>query len=99
MAIYYANVEEIEEVAKNVNKLAIMYDNEINNLFRRLSDVPTVTKEWIGNTANSYFKTILLDKDEYVNIGKNLHLFSDKLNKDAERIRNTVTKIVISERN
>ena len=31
-------------------------NTEINNLFNRFSEVPSVTKEWVGQQAQFYFR-------------------------------------------
>ena len=90
MVISYYNANEVEEIAKDIKTYANDYISEINNLFRRLSEVPDVTKEWVGQQANYYFNTIALDKDKYIDFGNKLYNIGESLSKDIDDVEKTV---------
>lgn len=82
MAISYVNTTEAENIAKDIISLATDFNTEINNLFLRFSEVPSVTKEWVGNQAIVYFNKIAQDKKQYNDFANNLKDIGYKLNKD-----------------
>ena len=87
MAISYINTGEVEEVANNIISLAMDFNTEINNLFSRLSDVPSITREWVGTQSKFYFKKIASDKKQYNDFADNLRHIGYKLSKDIYEIQ------------
>lgn len=90
MSLTYANTSEIEEIAKELSSISNDYTVEINNLFTRLSNVPSETKEWQGEQSEKYHNIIAGDKAGLLNIGKELKYLADKLKSDALEISNSV---------
>lgn len=61
----------------------------MNKFFVRLS---SVTFEWVGENAEYYFNVILNDKPKYSAYIKALRDISSKLENDANRIEEVVSK-------
>lgn len=95
--ITYADTEKIKEIAKDIDILANEYLAEINSMFKRFSDVPRGTKEWVGQSADYYYKKISYDKIDFVKFGENIKTYSKKLLTDADSIKSTVKNNVVNE--
>lgn len=90
--ISYSNTEEMAEIARDLKNLSDDLDSEINNLFSRFSDVPRVTKEWIGDKAEFYFKIIAQDKKHYLNISKAIRRIGVEILGEADELENIAVK-------
>ena len=66
--INYADTAMMREIATSISHLVLEYNQEINNLYNRLSRVPYETKEWVGNSSEYYFKQVLLDKTNFIDL-------------------------------
>lgn len=84
MAITYIDTNKIEEIGNDIIALATEYQVEINKLFKRLNEVPTVTREWVGQSANKYFNLIALDKNDFLTVGNQLRNFGKQVTNVAE---------------
>lgn len=98
MAISYMNTTEVESIANDVISLANDFNTEINNLFKRFSDVPYVTREWVGNQAEFYFNRVSNDKKQYIDFANSLKSVGNKLNSDAYETKNCINKNYEQER-
>lgn len=87
MGLSYFNSNEVESIAVDIKTYANDYISEINNLFKRLSEVPYVTKEWVGGKSEYYFNKISLDKDQYINFGNKLLELSEVLTEDINEVQ------------
>lgn len=92
MAISYVNTTEVESIAKDLISLSNEFNTEINNLFSRFSEVPSVTKEWVGNKAIFYFGKVSLDKRQYNNFATKLRDIGYKLSTDVYEIQTVMNK-------
>ena len=92
MAISYVNTTEVENISKDLISLANEFASEINSLFNRLSEVPIVTGEWVGNQAQFYFNKISTDKNQYIDFANKIKEIGYKLNKDMNEIELCITK-------
>lgn len=88
--ITYINSEKLNEIGNSVVSLASDYDVQINKLFKRLTSVPTVTKEWVGNQANNYFNNISLDKSDFLNVGNQIRNYGKYLIDAAQDIERQI---------
>ena len=92
MAINYVNTLEVQSLSKEILSLANDFNTEINNLFTRFSEVPTITKEWVGPQSNFYFNKVSLDKKEYLAFANSLKDIGYKLSQDAYEINTCISK-------
>lgn len=92
MAISYANTTEIEDIAKDINKIVSEINSEFDDLFNRLADVPYGTREWVGNKATYYFNKISSDRTIYKNFTNNLNEIGMHLLKSVGEMQGCITK-------
>lgn len=90
MAISYVNTNEVEDANKDFKNLVNQFNEQINDLYKRLSEVPTISREWFGNQANYYFRVVNQDKRQYNNFVNKLNLFSLRVDRDLEKIENVI---------
>lgn len=93
-SVTYMDTVKVEEIERDLIKLANEYNDKITRLFRRLMDVPSVTKEWVGNQSNYYFNVISSDKSKFLNFGNNLRDVANKLDSDLTKVTGSVSKLV-----
>jgi hypothetical protein len=98
MDFEYADTDKIDDIARDIVSLANDYDLEITKLFKRFSNVPYETKEWVGDSSIFYFKTIALDKSEYIKFGELIRGFAHTLTNSSEEIKRTMN-ICVSDEN
>ena len=90
MAIKRVDTNTMRDIAADITNIVNEYEKQITNLYRRLAEVPNVTKEWTGNQANVYFRKILLDKEKYINFGENIRTYGAKIKNDADLLDNAI---------
>ena len=88
--ISHINTAEVDNIAKELSSLVNDLDAEFNALFTRFSNVPTVTREWVGNQANFYFKKTALDKQRYTLFTNELRKISQELSAEASSAQNYI---------
>lgn len=81
--ISYIDTEKVETIATEVYRRAKGLDAYFDSLFRRLNNVPDVTKEWVGNQSKNYFTKIARDKKQYINLVNDLKEISRELENEA----------------
>ncbi len=84
------DTEKIERISRNIMNATNDLEDEINALFKRFSNVPTVTKEWIGNQANYYFSRVALDKRQYLMLVNRLRSVAKELSSEASSMRASI---------
>lgn len=92
MNITYINTTELEEIAKQLIEYAGDFESEINSLFTRFSDVPYITKEWVGNKSEFYFNRIGNDKQKYITFANNLRQIGYEINKVVSDTQNCMAR-------
>ena len=97
MAISYVNTDKIMEISKKIKSLTLDLDKEIDDLFTRFAEVPTVTGEWVGQTSEYYFKTIAKDKMKYKDFISEINDVADRLDKDCVEIQSCIKKCINNE--
>ncbi len=97
MAISYINTAEVEDIAKEVISLANEFNTEINNLFNRFSEVPNISKEWVGSQSSFYFKRAANDKKIYNDFANKLKDIGYKLYTDIYEVQICMKKNITEE--
>ena len=82
--ISYIYTERVNDIAGELILAAEKLSQEFTALFKRLEEVPSVTKEWTGNQADFYFSEVVLDKQQYM-------LFVDTLRRIGEGLKAEAT--------
>lgn len=54
--ITYIDTEQLIQLAREIDEISSNYSTELNKIYTRLCDVPTISKEWVGQKAEYYFK-------------------------------------------
>lgn len=88
--ISYVDTDEVNSIAREINDATSDLEAEINNLFKRLAEVLTVTKEWMGGQAEKYFAKTESDKRTYDQAVLQLRDFSQELSREAGRVEANV---------
>lgn len=92
MAITYINTNQVDSISKDIINLTNDLNKEFNDLFRRFSDVPTVTREWVGKQANIYFSKIASEKQQYIDFTNKIKDIGYKLSTDIYEIQTCINK-------
>ncbi len=92
MAISYINTTEVEDISKDLISLVNELNTEINNLFTRFSEVPSITREWVGNQAQFYFQKVASDKAQYTDFIGKLRDIGYKLSTDVYEVQMCINK-------
>lgn len=93
MAITRCDTKQMQDIANDITSLANEYEQKITKMFNRLANVPYDTKEWIGNQSEKYFKTILLDKTSFIELGENIKKYSKMISDYVSEIESTVKSV------
>ena len=91
--ITYMDTAKVLAIKNDLLRLANDYSEIISNLFSKFHFAPTDSKEWFGNQALVYFRSIYLDKINYIDFGNNLRNIVNKLDSDVSLILNNITKL------
>ena len=86
------DTKEVEQVARDLKQLADDYTALITAFFKRMGEVTTITKEWVGNQADFYFNKVFQDKSMYIDFGIMLKNIPIKLDNDLNDISTYITK-------
>lgn len=88
-----ANTDEMRRIASEINSLAVQYQKTISDLYTKFSEMPTVTKEWIGNKAQEYVSYVMLDKPDMLSVGDKIKSFANAITDDANLLDSNISKI------
>ena len=58
---------EMKSIASEINQLAVQYQTKISQMYNKIAQMPTVTKEWTGNKKNVVFHIYKLQKENEEN--------------------------------
>ena len=94
-----ANTNEMKRIAGEINSLAVEYQTLISNLYSKISNMPSVTKEWTGNKAQEYVSHVLLDKQDMMSVGDKIKGFSRLITNNANVLEANSAKIRKDEAN
>lgn len=79
-----------------INNLVVELETKINNYFKKLNNIPN-TKEWFGNNAELYARTVIQDKEDFLkylngikDISKEMQNFAINLEEKVNSNQNSV---------
>lgn len=81
------DTDEVERISRDLTAAINDLEAEVNTLYTRFSNVPTVTKEWIGGQADFYFSRVALDRRQYLILIDRLRNIVQELNTEASSAR------------
>lgn len=93
MAITHCDTKQMQDIANDITNLANEYEQKITQMFNRLANVPYETKEWIGNQSEKYFKTILFEKQSFIELGENIKKYSKMISDYVSEIEQTTKSV------
>ena len=64
-----------------------------NTLFKRIEEVPTITKEWVGSSSNKFATIAKEDKIKYYKFSDDLNLYGKFLCDLSESLNNCIINI------
>ena len=88
--ISYIDTEKVSDIATELNSAADDLDAELGSLFKRLMEVPTVSKEWTGEQSETYFAGTEIDKRGCDQLVQQIRSISQELANEASNIDATV---------
>lgn len=83
----------LKENGKNLENLAVDYFTINNKVFSRITNVPTVTGEWVGESAKRFASSAAVDKSQYVKFYGITHQYGTYLKNAAEIIENLCKRV------
>ena len=89
--ISYVDTIGLEKISVELSDLANQLDEEFDDLFTRLKDVPDGTKEWVGNQAKVYFEKVAEEQPQYKNLSNKLRALSSELLNEANELEGTIS--------
>lgn len=96
-SVVYAETNQIKKIANEIIELGNDFETIINEMFKKFSDVPYSTKEWVGRQSDKYFDLVALEKDDYVDLANKIRSYGEKLNDDVEDIESTINSVIKKE--
>ncbi len=79
-------IDCIDKLEKNIKD----YNQNITDFFDKIRNIPVLTKDWVGDTANSYVELILSRESKYTEFGELLINFNELLKITYENLNNAV---------
>ena len=90
--ISYINTGKVDAIATQVGRRTATLGSYFNSLFKRLENVPSSTKEWVGNQSKAYFTRIAQDKKQYLNLVEDLEEICRELKAEATEADSLIKK-------
>lgn len=82
---------EMKSIASEINQLAVQYQTKISQMYNKIAQMPTVTKEWTGNKAQEYVSYVMLDKTDMMIVGDRIKDFARDIIDTANRMESFET--------
>lgn len=83
----------LNERGKKIINLTNDLNDEFNRLFKRIEDVPSVTKEWIGDSSVRFVNIAKFEKNKYYKFKDDLSLYGKFLCDFADSTENYISRI------
>jgi len=93
MAKLDIDTRKMRECGNEIMKLSISVGDDINNLFDRIQNIPTVTCEWVGQAAEAYASRAKKEKLVYLQFKDILYSYGKYLVDGAEELENEARSI------
>lgn len=77
---------EIIELSKEMNEI-------ITTMFNRISNMNSITGEWIGASATSFIEEAKIDKIQYLNIKSNIYNYGKFLLDYADTMEQKINEV------
>lgn len=90
MANLYVDTIKLKESGNEIIKLSNEFNSNVNDLFDRLVKIPTVSLEWVGESALEFSRIANVEKIDYINLKNNLYNYGKFLIDTAEEIESAM---------
>lgn len=77
--------------ATKINNIVSDLEKKINEYFKKINEIPN-TKEWFGNDADLYSKTVIQDKEDFLNYLSGIKNISKEMSEFATSVENKVNQ-------
>ena len=84
---------KLNNCGNDIIKLSQDLSDLCNELYDRINNIPTVTHEWQGSSADAYVKKALEEKIQVVDFKDQLYAFGDNMVKSAQDYESSTIKI------
>lgn len=88
------DTEKIKKSGLDIVKLSNDFSEIVENLYSKIYNMPFVTGEWVGASAEYFSKTAILEKKDVVLFSNLLHKFGEELIDSAEKYEKEIRKNV-----
>ena len=89
MAYIECDTEKMRENGTKIQNLASELNEIINEYYKRIENMPTVTGEWIGDSAEKFVSYVISSKRSTVNFCNSLNSYGKYFVDSAEAIERT----------
>ena len=88
------DTNKLKKSGNDIIKLSQDLQELYNSMYDRINNMPTVTGEWLGNSAIEYAKNAMKEKIEVVDFKNQLYTFGDIMVKCANHYEDTTIKTI-----
>lgn len=96
MSRIYVDTDKLEEDCQHIKEYAAKLDQLLTNYVTRMQKVPNETKEWQGNSAESFVNIIKEDyKNDYSQVLNSIRKYANELQFAASDFKSVVQENVL----
>jgi len=96
MSRVYIDTDKLEDDCLQIKEYAAKLDQLLTNYVTRMQKVPTETKEWQGNSAESFVNIIKEDyKNDYTQVINGIRKYANELQFAASDFKSVVQENVL----
>jgi len=86
------NTKSMIDAGNDIIAIANEIGEIVEEMFTRIERMPTVTKEWVGSSAEAFVQSARSDKQEYLNLKSALVYYGKVLVNCGQNYDNIITK-------
>lgn len=90
MAEIEVNTTKLRECGNDIMSIANSLENDINDLFDRINNMPVNTYEWTGEAAMAFAKRAKLEKQQYIELKNCLYKYGKYLVECSTNLENDI---------
>ncbi len=93
MAEIKVDTVKMRECGNDIMQISNEIGSELDNLFERLTNMPTKTFEWTGSAAQAFATRAKYEKIQYVELKNSLYQYGKYLVEQANRLDSRIIKL------
>ena len=86
MTEFQMDTIKLKECGKDIINLTQELNEALTTLFTRIDNMPTVTGEWVGDSANEFVRILNIEKKDYIALKNNLADYGKLLLNTSEKL-------------